>query len=210
MKKIILLIGVVALFTFKAEAQNSSSENIRIGVKGGLNLSNIYDTKSENYEADAKFGFVLGGFLAIPIGPYLGFQPEVLFSQKGCRATGTAMGVIDYEYTLTSNFIDVPLLIALKPIAQVTFLAGPQYSYLLSQQIVIKSGDFTQEQEEEFENDNLRRNTLGVLGGVDFNLSNITLGARLGWDILDNNGDGTSTDPRYKNVWYQVTLGFAL
>ena len=208
MKKIFLLIGIVGLLFTNVNAQGGSAD-LRIGIKGGLNLSNIYDTESENYDANAKFGFVGGAFLAIPIGQYLGFHPEVLFSQKGCRAVGTYMGVIDYEYTRTSNFIDVPLLFAFKPGPIITLLAGPQYSYLVKQKDVIRSGDFTDEQEEEFENNNLRRNTLCFLGGIDFNLSSVIIGTRVGWDLQDNNGDGTSTNPRYKNVWYQATLGFA-
>jgi hypothetical protein len=208
MKKIFLVIGIVGLLFTNVNAQGGSTD-LRIGIKGGVNLSNIYDTESEDYEANAKFGFVGGAFLAIPVGAYLGFHPEVLFSQKGSRAVGTYMGVIDYEYTRTSNFIDVPLLIAFKPTPVITILAGPQYSYLIKQKDVIKSGSFTDEQEEEFENDNLRRNVLCFLGGIDFNLSNVIIGTRVGWDLQDNNGDGTSTNPRYKNVWYQATLGFA-
>ncbi|MBI9068898.1 MAG: PorT family protein [Salinivirgaceae bacterium] len=211
MKKIILMLGVVALISFNSSAQNGSSDtrkDLKIGIKGGLNLSNVYDTKSENYDANAKFGFVAGGFLAIPLGQYLGFHPELLFSQKGCRAEGTILG-IDYEYTRTSNFIDVPLLIAFKPTAQLALVAGPQYSYLLKQKDEIKSGTFTDEQVTEFDNDDLRRNTLSFLGGIDINLNNLVLGARVGWDITDNNGDGTTRDPRYKNVWYQATIGFA-
>jgi hypothetical protein len=155
MKKIFLVIGIVGLLFTNVNAQGGSTD-LRIGIKGGVNLSNIYDTESEDYEANAKFGFVGGAFLAIPVGAYLGFHPEVLFSQKGSRAVGSYMGVIDYEYTRTSNFIDVPLLIAFKPTPVITILAGPQYSYLIKQKDVIKSGSFTDEQEEEFENDNLR------------------------------------------------------
>ena len=64
------------------------------------------------------------------------------------------------------------------------------------------------EQETEFENDNLRKNTLCFKGGVDINLKNIVLSARAGWDILKNNGSEASTTPRYKNVWYQATIGY--
>ncbi|MFA6400414.1 MAG: porin family protein [Salinivirgaceae bacterium] len=212
MKKIILILGAAALTFLSTSAQNSYSDtrsDLKMGVKAGLNLANIYDEESEDYNAGPKIGFVGGVFFAIPIGQYLGFHPEVLFSQKGCRAEGTYMGIIDYEYTRTSNFIDVPLLFAFKPSALVTFVAGPQYSYLLSQKEVIKSGTFTDEQEDEFVNDNLRRNTLCFVGGIDFNLNNLTVGTRAGWDLQDNNGDGTSTNPRYKNVWLQATLGFA-
>jgi hypothetical protein len=211
MKKIILMIVSVIFMANISNAQDNISDSrskLNYGIKAGLNLSNVYDTQSEDYNADPKIGFVTGVFVAIPIGKFLGFHPEILFSQKGYQASGTYLGFMDYEFTRTSNFIDLPLLIAFKPTEMVTIVAGPQYSYLIKQKDEITSGDFTDQQVEDFENDNLRRNTLCFLGGIDFNFNHIVLGARAGWDIQNNNGDGTSTDPRYKNVWYQATLGF--
>ncbi|MBN2756893.1 MAG: PorT family protein [Bacteroidales bacterium] len=207
MKKIILMIVSVIFMTNISNAQVSNQRTkLNFGIKGGLNFSNVYDTKSEDFSADSKRGFVAGVFVAIPIGKYLGFHPEVLFSQKGYKASGTY--IIDYKFIRTSNFIDVPLLFEFKPTEMLTLVAGPQYSYLTKQTDEFTSGDFTDEQVEEFENDNLRKNTLCFLGGIDINLSNIVLSGRAGWDIQNNNGDGTSTDPRYKNVWYQATIGF--
>jgi hypothetical protein len=49
---------------------------------------------------------------------------------------------------------------------------------------------------------------LGFIGGVDVNVGKVIIGARAGWDIQNNNGDGTSTNPRYKNAWTQATIGF--
>ncbi|MFZ1290564.1 MAG: hypothetical protein WAR79_10765, partial [Melioribacteraceae bacterium] len=66
----------------------------------------------------------------------------------------------------------------------------------------------TFEQEQEFENENIRKNTFSLLGGIDFNLENYVIGTRVGWDLYNNNGDGSSTTPRYKNVWGQITLGY--
>src|SRR5688572_11231450 len=85
-----------------------------IGLKGGFCFSNVYDTHGENFEADTKSGFAGGLFLTIPVGRFLGIQPEVLFSQKGFKATGTLLGN-PYTLTRTTYFIDVPLLLALKP-----------------------------------------------------------------------------------------------
>ena len=62
----------------------------------------------------------------------------------------------------------------------------------------------------DFNNDNLSKNTLCLVTGLDINLNSIVVGARVGWDLFDNNGDGTSTTPRYKNVWAQATVGFRL
>jgi hypothetical protein len=86
----------------------------------------------------------------------------------------------------------------------ISLLAGPQFSFLLKQKDVLGNSSLTQD----FNNDNIRKNTLGFLGGADINLSNLVLGVRAGWDLQDNNGDGTSDNPRYKNVWYQATIGF--
>ena len=138
---------------------------------------------------------------------YFGVQPGLLFSQKGFRASGSFLGV-NYKSTHTSNYIDMPLLATFKPSGLVTLVVGPQISFLINQKDVFTSGSLTINQEQEFENNNVRRNVLCFLGGFDINLDHIVLGARAGWDIQNNNGNGTSSNPRYKNVWYQGTLGF--
>ncbi len=210
MKKIIFMIVSVIFITNISNAQDNISDSrskLSYGIKAGLNLSTVYDDQNEDFNADPKLGFVTGVFVAIPIGKYLGFHPEILFSQKGYKASGTA-GLIEYEYKRTSNYIDLPLLISFSPTELLTLVAGPQVSYLMKQKEVITSGDLSDQQVDDFENDNLRKNTLCFLAGADLNFNHIVLGARAGWDVQNNNGDGTSTDPRYKNVWYQATIGF--
>ena len=210
MKKISLLIVVVAFMVNYSNAQenrSSSANQIQFGLKVGANYSNVYDAKGDQFNADPKFGLATGAFLSIPIAKYFAFQPEVLYSQKGFQATGRILGS-DYDFTRTTTFIDVPLLLAVKPSSLVTILVGPQFSYLVKQKDVFANSSTTINQQQEFENENIRRNLLCFLGGLDFNLNNMVLGARVGWDISNNNGDGTSSTPRYKNVWYQATLGF--
>jgi hypothetical protein len=176
------------------------------GLKAGANYSNVYDSEGENFKADSKFGFVGGLFIAIPLGRFLGLQPEVLFSQRGFHGTGTLLGN-NYKVTRTSNFIDVPLLLAIKAGRGLTFVAGPQFSYLIKQKDEFTTGTENIEQEQVFKADNIRKNTMCFLGGVDFNFNNVVLGTRVGWDVRDNKGDGTSETPRYKNAWVQATLG---
>ncbi len=210
MKKIILLITATVFIAYNINAQETVvdlREQMQFGLKIGMNYSNVYDTQGDQFSADPKLGLATGAFLAIPIGKYLGIQPEILFSQKGFRATGNILS-LPYEFKRTTSFIDVPLLIALKPSAGLTILAGPQYSYLIKQNDAYTGAPINFDQEQEFKNENIRKNILCFLGGLDFNLSNIVIGVRAGWDIQNNNGDGTSTTPRYKNVWYQGTVGF--
>ena len=212
MKKILLTIAAVASISGVSMAQDREvivdmRNDLLFGLKVGGNLSNVYDTKGGDFEADAKFGLAAGGFLSIPIGTYIGVQPEVMFSQKGFQGSGGALGN-RYEFTRTSNYLDVPIFLTLKPAEPITLMAGPQFSFLMKQTDVFSNSFLTHEQEQQFNNDNIRKNTLCFVAGLDVNLMHVVLSGRAGWDVQNNNGDGSATEPRYKNVWYQATLGF--
>lgn len=201
---------VFAMIATIASAQDDMTDSrnmLKVGVKLGTNLSNVYDTDDGSYTADSKFGLAGGAFATIPLGIYFGIQPELLFSQKGYKGSGSILGS-EYSYSRTTNFIDVPIFVALKPTSFLTILAGPQYSFLMKETYKFDNSFVNIEEEEAFENDNIRKNILCFVGGVDLNFNRMVLGARLGWDLQHNNGDGTSTAPRYKNVWYQATLGY--
>jgi hypothetical protein len=206
----LVLMLSVSLYTVNGFAQVNpigGSSKVHFGIKAGINYSNVYDAKGEQFTADGKIGAAAGAFVSIPIGKFLGFQPEILFSQKGFKGTGSLLGS-NYSFTRTTNYIDTPLLLAIKPTSVFTILVGPQYSYLMKQKDVFVNSVTSVEQQQVFNNDNIRKNTLCFVGGADVNLSDVVLSARAGWDIQNNNGDGTSTTPRYKNVWYQATIGF--
>jgi hypothetical protein len=204
----LLLMALASVFTSMSIAQtNGFGEKITIGAKVGANISNVYDSQGDEFDANAKLGFAFGGFAQIPIGQFVGFHPEILFSQKGYQGSGSILGS-DYNYVRTTNYLDLPLLLAFKPSTFFTFLVGPQYSYLISQKFALHTDLGDVSEEEQFENENLRKNTLCITGGFDVNFDNIVFSARTGWDFLSNKGDGTSRTPRYKNMWYQATVGY--
>ncbi len=206
MKNLILIITAFILVSINAEAQDYR-DRLQFGVKFGTNNSNVYDSEGEEFDADAKFGFVAGTFICIPIGEYLGVQPEFLFAQKGFQATGNILGST-YQFTRTTSYFEIPIYVTLKPSPFITIMAGPQYSYLLQQTDVFGTATTTVEQETEFLNDDLRKNLLGFTLGLDLNLNHFVVGGRFGFDFQKNNVDGTSTTPRYKNVWLQATIGY--
>lgn len=207
--KVLLAIGCLS-FSGIAAAQNDEidqREQLRFGLKIGLNYSNVYNSQTEEFRADSKFGFAGGVALSIPLGKYLGLQPEVLLSQKGFKGEGSILGS-DYSFTRTTTYIDIPLQLALKPSEFITIVAGPQYSFLARQDDSFTGSLVSFSQEQEFENDNVRNNIFGFVAGVDININPIVLGARFGWDIRDNHGDGSSSTPRYRNEWFQGTIGY--
>lgn len=209
MNKLIQSIYVIAalLITNLAFSQQEDMrDQFNFGLKAGANLSNVWDSKAEDFSADPKFGFAGGAFVTIPLGKLLAIQPEVMFSQKGYRSTGTLF-TVPYEMTRTSNYLDVPLLLAIRPVPAISILVGPQFSFLLWQRNRFIAGDFTHEEEESFDT-NIRKNRLGLHVGLDLNFNHFVISPRAAVDFQDNKKDGTSSDPRYKLFYFQLTLGY--
>ena len=215
MKKLIILLVAFSACANFMYAQNDNAgnktdyrEKLLFGFKAGANYANVYDTKGEDFRADPKFGLAFGAFVAIPIGEYIGIQPEILFSQKGFKGTG-AIQTSKYALARTSTYIDVPVLFAFKPSEFITVVAGPEYSFLLEQKDVFSNNsNVSYQQTTSFAGDDVRKSVFGLTGGADITAKHLVFGTRIGWDLLDNRADQSSTTPRYKNLWFQGTLGY--
>ena len=218
MKKLILVItALITVISSGSAQQNRDSISVvtdfrtklMLGLKMGGNYSKIYDSKDNNFKTDGKLGFATGAFISIPISKLIGIQPEVLFSQRGYKASSSSI-LGNYSLTRTTSYLDIPILFAVKPSEYITILAGPQYSYLVKSTDVFTSGNVSVEQQQQFKNQNLRTNTLCFTGGVDLTMKHLVISTRVGWDLQDNTSDGNSTVPRYKNVWYQMMVGYRM
>ncbi len=211
MKNLIITICLMCLlFATALQAQYSDTDtrnNLTFGIKAGFNYSNVWDEQGQDFTADAKVGFVGGAFVGIPIGEYIGVQPEILLSQKGFQGSGTLLGS-SYAFSRTTTYIDIPLQFQVKPSEYFTILGGPHYSYLVNESYSYTLGPNSYVQEQAFNADNIRKNIFGFILGADIYIEHIVISAKLGWDLQENNGDGTSSTPRYKNQWLQLTGGF--
>lgn len=209
--KVLAVVALISIggMAMAQDGDSDSRDNLQFSLKAGLNYSNIYNSSTEDFNASGKFGFAGGAFFNISLGKYLGLQPEVLFSQKGFKGEGVLLGT-EYNFTRTTSYIDIPIQLSFQPSQLFTIVAGPQYSYLLSQKDDFKNTLWSYSQKQEIRNDNVRKNILGVVAGLDINLRYFVVGTRMGMDIQHNNGDGASNTPRYKNIWFQGTIGYPL
>lgn len=204
----ILFCSVVSTaFAQDTSSRYDSREFPALGFKAGLNVSNVYDCNQEYFNPKTKTGFAAGFFLALPIGKYLGIQPEIMYSQRGFKGSGKFLGS-EYDLTRTISYIDIPLFFSFKPTEGISLLFGPQYSFLLNQHDAFSNSTLTVDQEQAFKNEKVKKHTYSLTGGIDFNLQNIVLGLRTGWDLISNKADEESGTPCYKNIWLQGTVGF--
>ena len=148
MKKIIFAILFITSSAFNISAQDSESDlrtKLQFGLKFGTNYSNVFNAKGEDFKADPKFGIVTSVFLKVPFGKYIGFQPELLFSQKRFKSSGMLVSSA-YRYSSTTSYIDSPLFVSVKPCGLTTLLAGSQHSYLLLEKDLFTNGNLTVDQ----------------------------------------------------------------
>lgn len=193
--------------TITPSADNDNRDQFGFGVRAGVNIANVYDEEGEDFVADSKTGFYGGAFVSVPLGTMFGIQPEVIYSQKGFKATGTFLGGA-FNFERTTSYLDIPLQLQIKPTTFLTFLVGPQFSYLLETKDDFNEGTLTVLQENEITDDNYKKGVIGIVAGVEANWNGLFVSARGGWDVTKTDTDGNSTSPRYKNQVIQFGLGY--
>jgi opacity protein-like surface antigen len=200
MKKIIFLAAGLLL----AGAANAQ---IKFGVAGGANFSNIIKTDDPNFTTSYKTGFNAGVTMDIHlIGP-LSFDPEILYDTKGYKAQTTSG-----EFTQRTNFIDAPLLAKIKLAPGFGIIVGPQVSFLMSTTNTYSNG-FSTVVQQRYEDDSnrFRKSIIDGVIGVSIDLSsNVDLRARYTLDLQQDNVDGTTQTPQYRNQVWQIGLGFKI
>ncbi|MDP2415080.1 porin family protein [Daejeonella sp.] len=201
MKKVLILaIGV--LFAGAAEAQT-------FGIKGGVNFSNIIKTNDRNFNTEFKPGLNAGLFVDIPVVEGLAFSPELMFSQKGYKTTGTSLLGVANEYSVTSNFIEIPILAKISAADKFSIYVGPQVSFLASTKEKFTRGDATYQNKIRNENENLKKSLVGGVIGLGVGLTDqLSLQGRYALDLQKNNENGSSETPIYKNQVIQTSLAY--
>lgn len=208
MKKMIMLPALLVLVSaVKVNAQSASKTNdVHFGLRAGVNVSNVIKSGDEDFSTGSKVGFNAAAFLELPLASVFSIQPELQYSQKGFKSSGSFLGA-PYEYKQTINFIEVPLLAKLKPVPGFGIVVGPQFSFRTSTSTKFTVNNASYESQVKEDNDNLRKNILGGVIGVEAGAKNFVASLRYNIDFQNNNGDGTSTTPKYKNQVIALGVG---
>ena len=153
---------------------------MRAGVKGGLNVSNLYidDVSDEN----ARFGFNLGVYGQILSSDAFAIQPELLFSTKGSKIEyGGSLFDQTVKYNL--SYLDLPVLAVFKLGESAEIHVGPYVGYLLGANIS-HDGDLGSGVDD-IDKDNLKSFDYGLAGGFGLNFGNLQVGARYNYGLAE-------------------------
>lgn len=132
-KHLYLSIVLLSIYTL-------SAQNVRFGLKGGLNISTL-TVRGINLKGDLSYkpGFHLGALINSTISKEFSIQTEFLFSNQGYNYDeGT------YEMVGNINYFAIPVMVMYFPTKKFNFQAGPQVSFLMSHkaEISMKGDEF--------------------------------------------------------------------
>lgn len=177
-KKTKILFVVVLLSALSLTVSHYANAQARAGIKGGLNVSNLYidDVNDEN----ARYGFNVGVYGQILSTDAFALQPELLFTTKGAK--GEYTGLIDQTVKFNLNYLELPVLAVFKLGDAAEIHVGPYASYLLNANVSY-SGDISNGTDE-IDKDQLKSYDFGLVGGLGLNFGALQVGARYNYGLV--------------------------
>ena len=127
MKKLKISLVIVLL----AMASLVSAQSASVIIKGGLNMSNFYGNNLN--DKNVKPGYHGGVGLDLEFVTNISLQTGLYFTSKGAEYTASIPIIKDVEYSVTANYIQLPIHIAykmeVKPGTRLFLHAGPYIAY---------------------------------------------------------------------------------
>lgn len=170
---------------------NFASAQIQYGPRIGLNFPTIAGV---NNNAGFKTGFHAGAYARISFTEAISFQPELLYSTKGCSYVNGGGG-------LSLNYLDIPLLFNFGK--KFHFQAGAQPSLLLSAKSKIGSGGDKVDVK-----DSMNGFDIAPILGFGFHFENgFNFGLRFSYGVSDIFKDNPGNSQHNLNT--QLTFGYS-
>ncbi|MBF4463652.1 porin family protein [Flavobacterium sp. LC2016-12] len=179
------------------------------GVKGGFNMSNLYQSEAD--DNNVIYGFNAGLYATLPISDFIAIQPEILYTTKGAE--------LDYNNAFVEgnakfklNYIEVPLLVRVNITKNFNVHAGGYASYLVSSKV---TGDGDINFDEAIDTDDLNKFDAGLSAGVGVDFNPISVGLRYNYGLTtvgkERTVAGTTyTFPDAKNSNLTLYLSYKL
>jgi hypothetical protein len=213
MKKLTVIVLLLSSFAIHESACAQSEKNTHFGIKGGLNISNLYtkDVSSENL----RVGYHAGIFLKLGLSNYFAIQPELVYSTKGAQLkynNDLLAGNADFNL----NYLDIPVLAVVNITPFFNIHAGPYFSFLTNVKVKNNTeGSDAFDFENELNRSDFHTFDAGATVGLGVDFRRVSLGARYnyGFSNIGKERDFLGQSyrlPNAKNSLFQVYLSVNL
>ncbi len=121
----------IAILTFSSVLVFSQT-HVRLGLKGGLNVSNIM---GDNFDYNPRVSFHTGGVAHIHLTDRWALQPELVFSGQGAKYSNSGN-----DYITKLDYLNVPFLVQFMTGSGFRVETGPQLGFLIKARSKVNEG----------------------------------------------------------------------
>ncbi|MBS7232295.1 PorT family protein [Flavobacterium psychroterrae] len=205
MKKVLLSAIAVMAFTF------ASAQDVKFGIKGGLNVSN-FSGDTDGIDLASRVGFNIGGFVEIKLSEKFALQPELLYSTQGAKFKNVGAEVDGNFYTGDVNFnlgyINVPVMFRYYATEKFSVELGPQIGFLTSAKTKTKLDGFSRTNEMDVK-DMFKSTDFGLNFGAGYYLTeNISVGARYNLGLSNIIKTEAEDSDKVHNGVFSLSVGY--
>lgn len=192
MKKVFLVFFACCTVLTVHAQKSKREEGIKIGIKGGLNASNLM---GDVEDVTLRTGVHLGFLAEIIVTDKFSIQPELLYSAQGATVTSTGGGRIKLDY------ITLPVLAKFPLASGLSLEAGPQMGILVSSRY--KTNDTNDKIE------GVKSIDFSVGAGLEYELKNgVIFQGRYNLGLSNIGGDLVAPNKRVSNSVIQISVGY--
>ena len=188
----------VALLVAVLGMASPAAAQAAFGVRVGANFANLSFDPDDEQDTSTRTGLNVGGFASIPFNARFAFQPEVLYSQQGSKASEDG-----FEATLKLDYVNVPLLAKINLSSgqnPVSLLVGPQIGFRTGAQVESEGVEVDIEEQTE-------STDWGLVIGMSATVGKfVVLDGRYTWGLSNINAD-PEDNQKVKNRVFTVSVG---
>jgi hypothetical protein len=183
---------------------------VSAGVQGGINISNVSFTAGDPEEGVPDFKSrtlpVFGAFVARDFNEKVGLQIDVLYSQKGTKASITD-GIDTFTFEATVHYIEVPVLIRANFPGSGSMkgrvFGGPSFAFDVSDdtKTTFNGVEFDDEEETEF-----KSTDFGFVIGGAVQFGKVFVDVRYNWGLINIVDDDSGDEAKTRT--FSIMVGF--
>jgi hypothetical protein len=200
-----ILCAFTFLMTASASVLHAQNVETEFGIKGGVNMSNLYTEDAD--DENVLFGFNAGVYATLPVSDFVAIQPELLFTTRGSELEyNNPLGGDNQINKFKLNYIELPLLVRVNVTKNFNIHAGGYASYLVNSKV---TGEGPVDFENEFDTDDFNKFDAGLAAGVGLDFNPISVGVRYNYGLTTIVKDGDD-DSDVKNSNLSLYISYKL
>ncbi len=166
---------------FSSLSLSAQDGEAKVGMKAGLNLSNLIADNIN--DQNMRIGFTGGLFFKSPVSDHVSIQPEILITGKGTTAMYDNFFSGDGEFTHRFDYLELPVMAVLNFYENINIHFGPYFAYMLDASVENISENSDYNYVERMNANDFQRMDYGFAGGLGFEFEAIGFGMRYSYGM---------------------------